>query len=62
MERVLYCPVCEESTEREECERFGMCLDCFIEELVENVRDNIIRDFLAEYGHLLREYIWENYF
>ena len=33
-----------------------------IEELVENVRDNIIRDFLAEYGHLLREYIWENYF
>ena len=49
-------------TASEECERFGMCLDCFIEELVENVRDNIIRGFLAEYGHLLREYIWENYF
>lgn len=62
MEKVLYCPVCEENMERGEAERFGMCMDCFIEELVENVRDYVIRDFLTEYGCLLREYIWENYF
>jgi len=62
MSKVVYCPICGESAENEELMRYGMCLDCFIEELTENVRDSVIRDFLTEHGYELREYIRENYF
>lgn len=60
--RVSYCPVCGDEVAENDTERFGMCLDCFAEELVQDVRERVVRDFLTEFGDELREYIRDNYF
>ncbi len=60
--RVSYCPICGDEMSGYDSEGFGMCLDCFAEELVQDVRDRIVRDFLTENGDDFREYIRANYF
>ncbi|MCM1579225.1 MAG: hypothetical protein NC078_10550 [Ruminococcus sp.] len=58
---VCSCPVCWDNISVRERDHFGMCRECFIDELCARVKDDIVRDFLKEYRFELREYVEDNY-
>ena len=55
------CPICGDEVLHEECERFGMCLDCFADSIEQNANESILFDFLREYGREFRQFIEDNY-
>ena len=59
--KVFSCPVCWDNISGEEKAHFGMCRECFVDELCSNVRDDVLRDFLKEYRYELTEFVEDNY-
>lgn len=55
------CPLCGDEVPAEEVGRFSMCLDCFADGIACNVDDNVLFDFLREYGREFRMFISDNY-
>lgn len=55
------CPMCDEETSNEEILRFGMCLDCFAETIIQNICESILYDFLREYRNDFKDYVYDNY-
>lgn len=56
-----YCPICYEYIPAETMYRFGMCLDCFLDRLTEDVRGGILSDFISDYREELGRYVEEYY-
>ena len=61
MARNVCCPVCGEEICCEERDRFGMCLDCYADSIAQNVNENILFEFLREYGREFRMFIEDNF-
>lgn len=57
MYRSNLCPVCNNELLYSDYQRFGMCLDCYAEELAEGVKENVVYDFLTYYRSEFKEYI-----
>ena len=58
---VCSCPVCWDNISVREKEQFGMCRECFIDEICGRVADDVLREFLREYRHELTMFVEDNY-
>lgn len=59
--RIYSCPVCWENIGSVERDRFGMCRECFIDEICGRVADEPLREFLKEYRYELGRFLEDNY-
>ncbi|MDE6593791.1 MAG: hypothetical protein K2K57_12110 [Oscillospiraceae bacterium] len=58
---VCSCPMCWDNISAREKERFGMCRECFIDEICGRVTDDVLREFLKEYRYELTGFVEDNY-